>query len=246
MAEILLERFKILQDGHDDLSQKLYLLHLSAFKHQIDEDRMMVLSQFSSNIYDLVEYLRDQNHTVISDTLAFIEKKNAYIADLVLIMWCLPRPGEYLSTISYNLKYEENIKNYNHKIICLLGHNVVRNFCIETLSKVNNVPIHCIDYIWFYAPELISFSFSNKSMMNYLMIKDVDVGSIDIGLNMPFIVRLGLGKCDYNKKKMPFYKMIESIVSDPENIKYFSGSPTGANYTIQREELIKRNFIKVE
>lgn len=230
MSYEFLNSFDVL---NDDLSQKLYLLYLSAFKCEMDEKIYEKVAFYESKVFNMVENLRDMNQNFIIDIFNYLDKENAYIADLIIMMWCLPRSGIYLSSFMYDNVYRKLIDSHNKKMIDLINHKVVKNFCIETITKINNVPIHCIDYIWPYLQILtIEFDFNNNMMRKFIMIKNIDSDSVVIGIDMSYVVSLGLGKPS-------FENIVKQVMTDND----YLTCCTKDNYVSQKKRLINSGFI---
>lgn len=189
------------------LSKKLYRALLNRFMINVSLQEYNDMKQYQECIFDLVEDLRKMDISFIEDFLNYLDENDPYMADNIIMCWSLPRTEDYLSKKFYNKKYEENIKKYNCILVELVEHPVVRNFCIETLSKTNYVPVHCIDILWFYM-DILSFElfFYNINNCYYLGFVTQDIigtwdECLEFGLNVPFILDMGLGDINYLSKK---------------------------------------------
>jgi len=89
--------------------------------------------------------------------------------------WSLPRKNKNWSQKFYDKEYKSYIQKYNHMLVDLKDFYVVKNFCIETLTKNNNVPVHCIDILWPYMSGInIEFNFCNDYLKTYIGILPID------------------------------------------------------------------------
>lgn len=227
-------------------SQTLYKMYLNAFKLSIEEDKYKILKEYQDNLFDLIDSLRDSDETTLKLFLEFLDKENPYLADLILICWCLPRADDWLSVTKYNMVYKNNINKYNQIVINIINHSVVKNFCIETLTKTNNAPIHCIDYLWYYVSDAISleFYFVNTKHQGYLAItveeEQTNSGvcaNLKVGLDIEHIINMGLGNIGH---KTPFKNVIKSMVMDETMIKVYSDCHTRDNYLRQRNAVMTK------
>lgn len=217
----------------DDLSQKLYLSYLSAFKNSMEETVYIKMNAYEGRMFNMIENIRDMSVDFIVNILDFFNKENPYVADLILIMWCLPRSGVYFSSFMYDKMYKQNIEKYNSKIVNILTNDIVRNFCIETITKINNVPIHCIDYIWHYIHVYtIEFEFNNDMMRKFIFIKKIENEVITVGIDMSYMILLGLGNQSVRD-------IVKKVMSDDD----YLNSCSKNNYISQKQKLISLKFI---
>lgn len=205
-----IEQFHITGDGdlnYDYIIQMLYSAILNKFKVTIPEEEYVDFKEYQDRIFDLVENLRELESRFILNTLEYLKKINISLPDIIIMCWCLPRSDSYISEQIYNKKYKDNINKYNNKLINNIEHEIIKDFCIETLSKTNNVPVHCIDYLWYYMCSIsLEFTFYNSRGGNYIgiIISESDDVNINFGFNMEHLLELGLGQIVYindpNKK----------------------------------------------
>lgn len=195
-----------------DMSQTLFAALLNCFKIRIDQDKYLLFRAYQESVFDLVEDLREMEVEFIQRVLEYILTINNYLPDIIIMLWCLPRTDIYLSRKKYDAEYLDLIQKYHSKMVQLIEHDIVQDFCIESLSKVNNVPVHCIDYIWHYTRNLsFEFVFYNDGSAHYVGITPGDA-SIKLGFNMEYVLRLGLGKGSFSK-------VITKFVTDPALVK---------------------------
>lgn len=195
----------------DYLSTLLYMAILNKFKINLNNKEYQYFREYQERVFNLVENLRELSEHNIDLILTYINKVNHYLVDIVIMSWCLPRIDNYLSKKIYQRHYGQNIQKFNVKICNLITHHVVKNFCIETLTKINNVPAHCIDYIWYYMKNIsLELVFYNRENGNYIGIDILDQHHptdeeiTQIGLNIPYLLDLGLASVIY--KDDPFGK----------------------------------------
>jgi len=235
-VDVYIDQFNII--GNDYYIQMLYSALLNKFRIEIGEDEYEQFNEFQNRIFDLIENLRNLSRATIPIVINYLSKKNPTLPDIIIMMWCLPRPNQYLSQRMYKSKYKENIKKYNYKMIENVNNETIMNFCVETLSKTNNVPVHCIDYLWLYmGTSFIEFNFLNSNGGHYIsiMINDSNSNanansnsnseaeaeheSIKFGFDMEFLLGLGLGQIIYPndpQHKMSFRQFLYKFVTDQE------------------------------
>lgn len=228
--------------NYNILSQLLYSAILNKFKIIINEEEYKYFKEYQERIFDLIENLRELSTATIPIVLDYLEKINHYLPDIIIMLWCLPRTDNYLSKRIYNNHYKQNIIKYNYKIIKNINNEVIKNFCIETLTKTNNVPVHCIDYIWYYMNAIsLEFSFYNTESCTYIgftMPDSIDDDYINFGFNMEYMLEMGLGKVTYDNdpsSKGSFRNLLKKFIIEPELVKKMLTIPTNHNY---RKQLI--------
>jgi len=191
--------------GHNctELSKLLYDAFLNKFQVDLQEESAAILSEYRDNIYDCVEYMREVSTTEIKAILETVNKENPYVADIILMSWSLPRHNECMSLRAYDRQYKKNIAAYNHKLIELIDCFVVKNFCYETLTKTNNVPVHCIDILWHYMFGIsVEFVFCNDFDKTYVGIKINESDGAEVTddtftlfkINLEYVLDMGLGQ----------------------------------------------------
>lgn len=227
----------------DFMSQLLYEAILKKFKIQIEKKEYFYFSQYQERAFNLVEDLREKDTDFIEKIINFLGKNNPYLADVVIMQWCLPRPNNYLSKRFYKNAYRENIKEYNYKLTKIVENQTIKNFCIETLTKNNNVPVHCIDLLWFYMGsisfELTFFNSECSEYISFTMSKHDD-DYIDFGLDAEYILDMGLGQILYENdpnSKGSFSNFIKIFFTDRNLIKKLLTTPTKYNYFRQLKNI---------
>lgn len=242
----------------DNICCMLYSAYITRFNISFSNDEYILFKEYQERIYDFVEDIRELDIDIISNILTYINSINIYIADIIIMSWCLPRTDNYLSKKIYNMRYKENIKKYNNKIIDIIDHNVIKNFCYEVLKKNKSIPmalyntqhsvgyyipIHCIDYIWYYIDSLsFELTFYNMESANYINIDISDDNYIKLGFNMEYLLELGLGKVDYLNdpiKKGPFNKFLLKFIIDKQIVDVIMSSDTKNNYIKQLSNIYK-------
>jgi len=197
--ETYLEQFGVL--GINELnctvvSKLLYTAFLNKFKVTMTSEEYQYFREYQERVFDLVENLRELDVTIIGEIFSYIDKVNPSLVDIIIMSWSMPRIDIHLSKKIYDTTYKNNIQKYNDKIIKMIHCEPVRKFCLETLCKTNNVPVHCIDFIWLYTETLsLEFAFYNNESRTYIgvIVTDID-DCIEIGINMEYILELGLGR----------------------------------------------------
>ena len=272
-----IDQFKVLgKDEYincDYISQMLYAALLNKFMITMSEKEhayfkechknrcMMTMTdeeyvyfkEYQERVFDLVENLRELSPATIPLIFNYLDQVNKYLPDIIIMLWCMPRPDTFLSKNMYNKAYRENIKKYNNKMIKNITHDVMKNFCIETLSKTNNVPVHCIDYLWFYMNTL-SFDFTfynydnggyigfqmpeyNGYNIQHLKPESNEVESyIEFGFNMEYMLEMGLGQIVYVNdpgQKGSFRNFLKNCVTDITLVEKLLTLPSKHNYQKQ-------------
>ncbi len=226
-------------------SEKLYQAILTKFKISMTVDEYEKFKEFQERTYDLVENLRELDVKKIALVLNYLNKDNYYLIDVVIMLWCLPEVIFFLSKKIYFNKYRQNIQKYHHKMIELVEEEPVKNFCFETLTKTNSVPVHCIDYLWLYINNMsFELTFFNSDAGNYIsftMPHDQKDEYINLGLNMEYLLELGLGQTIYEndpQSKGSFRNFLKIFVTNTDVITKMSGAPTGKNYKNQLKNIL--------
>ena len=140
---------------NETLLEFLYKCILNKFQIKISDEKYSDYEIFLNEIFRLIESLREKEDSFISEFLLFISTKNIHLGDIIILLWCLPFPGKFISKTIYDNHYKHNIDKYNIKMINIISNTVMKNFCIESLTKTNYIPIHCIDYLWYYMSNII-------------------------------------------------------------------------------------------
>jgi len=246
-----IQQFNILESSADNInctevSKLLYEAFLTSFKISLEAESYDILLVYQHRIYDFVENMRELDSDRIKSILGILDKENPYVADIVIMSWALPRVNECLSQTAYDRKYKANIAKYNHLIEEIVDFYVVKNFCIETLTKTNNVPVHCVDILWYYMTNLsVEFSFNGDANRRYLGIKidDADPEFTLIGFHLEYILDMDLGRTIFKSDPMakgPFRNLLKRFVIDPEMVEAFRTSTcsNSKNYIKQRKQIL--------
>lgn len=231
----------------DNMCTMLYNLLLHKFRLIYSEEEYEYVLEYQNRVYNLVENLRELTSVTLPVVFDYLENINVYLIDIIIMMWCMPK-NDSMSKRSYNKKYMNCIAKYNSKMVKNINHKSVKNFCFDTLSKSNYVPIHCIDYLWFYMDTLtVEFEFYNTDNAHYLGIthpvveatKDetakIEPASIILGLNLEYLFEMKLGEVE-DSARGTFKNLVKVLVSDSSILKKLLNIPTGQNL---RNQLIK-------
>lgn len=233
----------------DVVSQMLYATILNKFKISMTEDEYVIFKEYQERMFDLVENMRELSASTIPIIFEYLDKVNHCLPDIIIMLWCLPRSDKYLSKQIYKNCYKQNIQKYNEKLVKNITHEIMKNFCIETLTKTNNVPIHCIDYIWFYMNTIeMEFTFYNLESCAYIgfIMPDYehhpDDNYIDFGFNMEYLLEMGLGQIAYTDdlaSKGSFRNFLKQLVINVETVKKLLTIKTKQNYRKQLTNISK-------
>lgn len=242
-----LNQYHIIDDNgmnyRRELSQKLYKAILNKFKINMTQEEYYPFKEFQERIFNLIENLRELETNIIPLIFDYLQKINVYLIDIIIMLWCLPRSDDYLSKKMYDKKYTELIKNYHHKMIHNIKHKCMENFCIESITKTNNVPVHCIDYIWFYMSNLsLDFTFYNSNGGNYICFMMPEHNHCDefinFGFNMEHLLNLGLGQISHSNdphNKGSFRNFLFMIITNLDVVKKL----------IQTQNNFKKQFLNI-
>jgi len=224
----------------DYLSVLFYGTILNKFKTTFDKTEYYYFKEYQERVFDLVENLRELSSATVPMVFDYLNQVNHYLVDIIIMLWCLPRTDNFLSKRIYNNHYKQNIQKYNYKLTKNITHECMKNFCIETLTKTNNVPTHCIDYIWFYMNTIsMEFSFYNMdsgSFIGFIMPEHDDDNYIDFGFNMEYLLEIGLGQIAYENdpsSKGSFRNFLKNFVTDTVMVKKLLVAKTNQNYRKQ-------------
>ena len=237
-----------------NLSNLLYKAILNKFRITIPEDNYQYFKEYQERMFDLVENLRELTSATIPIVFNYLTKINPCLPDIIIMLWCLPRTDSYLSKKIYTSKYKQNIEKYNCKIIKNIENNVIKNFCVETLTKTNNVPVHCIDYLWLYMNGLsFDFTFYNLEGGQYIGFEIPEQNNnyeeknstelfIKFGFGIEYMLDMGLGKVVYDSdplNKGSFRNFLKRIIFDIDMMKNLLSSPSGNNLKNQLRNISK-------
>jgi hypothetical protein len=238
-----LGHYKILGNINKELSHELYRIILNKFAIVVTKDKYPSLREYQEKIFNLIEDLREMDINFIHEIFNYLMQSDNYLVDIVIMLWCLPRVGTCLSKKKYIKIYRQNIKKYISKLTALIQHPAIEIFCIETLSKNNYVPVHCIDLIWFYMNNIsMEFIFYNSESSLYIgfMIPEDGDEYIKFGLNMERLLELDLGKVIYpNDPKGSLRNLLKKFVTDINLVERMLTISTGHNYRNQIKNISK-------
>lgn len=209
----------------DHLSHQLYSNILNKFNITIDKSDYDDFVEYQERVYNLIENMRELDNEIIATILIYVNNLNPYLADIIIMSWCLPRANKYLSKRIYNEQYKKNIVLYNKKLIDNIENTVIKNFCIETLTKTNCVPVHCIDYLWYYMNCItLDLEFYNLDFGTYIgfEIPESPGDYTKMYLNIEYVLFIGLGKIVYQNdvlKKGSFRNFIKLFITDINIVK---------------------------
>ena len=243
----------------EKMSTILYTAILNKFIIRMGKAEYVYFREYQERVFDLVENLRELDVNDISTILTYISKIDIYLVDIIIMLWCVPRIDNLLSKKIYQIRYRQNIQQYNAKLCNLITHDTIKYFCIETLTKVNNVPAHCMDYIWYYMANMeIEFDFYNSENGAYIGFEPIETDESDkidknkcdrnqnkcdqksreniiqIGINFLYFLELGLGSIIYaNDLKGSFKNFIKSLVTNVAAVKNLLADPNKKNFSSQ-------------
>ena len=235
--EKFIDQFNIISDIES--SQKLYELFLNRFEMEILPEEFQKYINFRTRIIELVTALHYLDIDVISSVLLYLTKKNEYLPDIIIMEWSLPINYTTFSQQKYKDDYEKQIEKFNHQLVKLVENETVMNFCLESLTKTNNVPIHCIDILWNYMFKMeIEFEFITHNPY-YLRIEVIE-DSVLLGINLSVIFNLKLGMHTFSHK-ISFFDFIMKLIQNEQYVICFLKSKTGKNFYTQLTEINKYN-----
>lgn len=228
-----LEQFGVLNES-ESLSNLLYFAILNRFRVVMNNQQYITFKIFQEKVFNLVESMRKQDSEIIAIVFDYLSEIDIYLIDVIIMLWCLPRADTYLSKRFYNKHYEKNIQKHNYKMIKNIEHKTVKSFCMDTLTKTNNVPVHCIDYLWYYMNGIsLEFSFYNYESGDYIgfSIPQGDFIFLEFGFNMEKLLELGLGQIIYQNGNGSFRNFIKNLITDIDIVKkILNTSTTNHNY----------------
>lgn len=218
------------------LSEKIYAAIVNRFNIKMDEDQYKFFREYQERVFDLVENLRCLDVEFIKNFFDYLYPIDAYLSDVIIMCWSLPRIDTCLSRRFYDSKYRENINLYNDKLAAIINHNAIRMFCLDILSKNNYVPVHCIDLIWYYSLETsYELKFISNLFSGYIGILPINSGSeyTILSLNATYILEMGLGSIIFKDDKKPNFRLtlrkmfndydiVYKILSESKSKSYYS------------------------
>lgn len=216
----------------DNLSQILFSAYLNHFNKAFRIEEQAFIDEYHERIFNLVENLRNHTEDNILVVLDYLHEANPYTLDLVIMTWCLPRQSNYLSEQVYLDRYKALIHEHNHKLVKLVSSKAIKQFCVEALVKTNYVPMHCLDLLWYYMDaHEIEIKFTDGITSKWIGIEvdaeqPIDTLSIQIIINMEYILKCGLGKVA-NMKNKTFENLLIIMMSTSESIESLKKISTG-------------------
>ena len=230
-----LRQFPVIHENDlncDMLSQLLYASICDRFSTTLDADEYRLLNEYQLKIYDFIDNCRELPVDDIGGILSSIAEKSYYLVDVVIMLWSCPRTDDQVSKRMYNNKYQDNIKRYNCKLSHYITAPFMREFCQNCLNRKTSVPIHCIDFIWFYMNQLtIELSFCNSNGASYITLTPAH-HLVTLNFNLQYLYELGLGAVVYPVKGS-FGDFLKGVLNDEELVAALLKSPTGSNLRSQ-------------
>ena len=216
----------------DNLSQILFSAYLNHFNKAFDIEEQTYIDGYHERIFNLVENLREHTVGNIQLVLEYLYEANAYVLDLVIMAWCLPRQSNYLSEQIYLDRYTSLVSTHNHKLIQIITLKPMEQFCSEAMAKTNHVPLHCIDLLWYYmTPYELEFRFTAGNTSKWVGIHIDETESTEsmhtiITINLEYVLSCGLGRVKNLKGKI-FEDIIIFMMGTTESIESLKNAPTG-------------------
>ncbi len=230
----------------NQISQMLYEAYLNKFIIKYTYKEYEYFREYQERIFDLVENMRELKISTIKLIIEYLNNNDQYIVDNIIMTWCLPRLDNHYSKRIYDNVYRKNINTYNNKLISLIDHKLIKDFCCLTLSKTNYIPIHCIDLLWYYMENIsLEFIFYNMENARYIgiIMPDHDSNDIVFGLNMEYLLDMGLGKIVYkNDNKGSFRNLLKQFLINIDVINRVKNLEHGKNYLKQLINIYKNSI----
>lgn len=224
------------------LSKILYAAILNKFRIDLEPSEYKIFRIYQDRVHTFIEDLRERDLDVIVSSLEYIAYQDPYLADIIIMLWVTPKPDEAVTKEDYMSIYHHNVLLYQQKMLDLIEHEVVMHFCVETLTKSGSVPIHCIDYLWYYMNNISTeYIFQNTYGGSYITFDVQDTDDIDemhmiISINFAYMLSIGLGKATYENdigQKGFFRDLIRKFFTAAEYVDAFVRIPTAKNYVAQ-------------
>lgn len=235
-------------NNDNDSIHKLYFKLLNKFDAGLFQSTTIYENfiQFEENMYDLVENLRTLDVNYISQIFDSLSIHDPRLVDICILLWCIPR-SNYMSKNRWYEAYKNLVSLWSNKIMLIIENDHVKNFCIETITKTNYVPIHCFEYLWYYLNDGVClehvFVNSRSGMFVGFEYDDSESGSSDIiqckfYINIEYIFMLGIGTSDITNGKNSLQQHYLDIISNIENIDQLNKSDTFDNLVSQINSVI--------
>jgi hypothetical protein len=220
-------------------AEVLYVSFLSRFEQKPKDQNASKI--FQDCMISYVGKLRTLDTDVIGSALKELAIINPCLPDIVIMMWCLPDPKA--ENLIMNIEHKRLIETCNPKLIDICDHPIVKSFCIETVTKTNYVPIHCIDILWPYMQNReLNLRFENEQtwdFVGFLMSPgdDVDDGNynMDLSLNIDAVFSMGLGKIAI--KNFSLRKLLYPLIFDAATIKSIYETDEGNDFKEQLKRI---------
>ncbi len=237
---------KIMNTTFNGASVILYNQLLSGFRQEIPMDHYQKMFDYQRAVYELLVILRKYSVEQLGSALTLINSYDPYLADDIILSWCLPAPRistsndnlpkfAYPSITSYYSEYADNIKKYNSTMANIYGNDVFLSACTDIMDKKCRIPAHCLEYIFRYIQNyIIELDFCDYSQADYInfALEDGVESSCILEFNMVFLLEVGVGK--------PVRDFIVMLITQPNMVERLKQCLTKNNYIQQREEILAR------
>jgi hypothetical protein len=241
----LINHFGIVDDKQINcglMAEKLYELLLNRFHMIVPNEIKQDIGDYSDRVYDFVSNMRQKTTNEIINILEYVRTKSIYLPDIIIMVWCLPNNNLIHTNNKYDEQYKFLIETYNCKMIEIIEHPIMKEFCIEVIPKKNWIPIHCVDYIWHYMNYLdIDFIYYNYMSRLYVGINyDADDVMI-IGINIAYVLKQGVGKVN-NHLKGSFRNFIYKMMTNVDVVQKMSSNSNFISQMKKINENVKLYF----
>jgi len=233
-------QFNILDDKNISL---LYNFLINRFNDTCHEKDYQDFNNFQINFNEFMENLRDLDIKYTINILNYLNSKNIYLTDIIIMSWCLPNHNILSKTI-YRKKYINMIKNYNSKLVSFVDNEIITNFCCNMLSRNLYLPLFCIDILWYYMQSFtLEFSFHNMETAEYMKINFIADKNIEIGLNLEFLLQTSLGRITFLHNPFCFVDVIKEILTNIKTVRNFMKCPSKHNFIKQIINIYKNQSV---
>lgn len=192
---------------------KLYALYSSGFTLDVEEEEFLLISEFQYSLFNLIDNCDEI--TDLTKILTLLYEYIPCIADLFIIMWCIPRPDEYLSHRLFIKKYKTKILQKFYRLLEIIDHKIIKEFCLDVISFQKNMAIqfreqklkkfiypHCWELCWAYLNEHFDINIHyNPLKKEFVEVEPLMDGYLVITLDTALYLSLDLGIIDYGHGK---------------------------------------------
>lgn len=208
-------------------SNHVPLLYANILGHPIQVD-----PEFIELIFFTVSRLHEEEDLL--SIFSWLLEHDACLLDVILMCWCIP--NGCFSEAGLERLHKQLVLEQLPKLIALRDTEPIKQFCIETVTKTCQLPVHCFDLIWPYLTlQQYTIAWKPAGMSKMIYLSYDDDNCLEIHLDASVIHKLGLGMIP-DRNGLTFMSLHKSIVENAKEL--ISKTPTGNNFLEQLQAML--------